>query len=315
MNSSRHLRAVRCVERWYRLAAAPALALGLVMGGSALPLPALASGINVVDDRGVRVHLPGPAMRVVSLLPSLTETVCALGACGRLVAVDRWSTWPAQVRHLPRVGGLEGADIETIVALRPDLVVVAPSSRVGERLRGLGLTVVELDAQSLDDVQRLSAVLGKLLGRPGEARRLWAEVQSKVTEARQAMPPGARGQSVYVEVSSTPFAAGEASFIGGLLTSLGVRNVVPASLGPFPQISPEWVVRARPDVIIVGREDAATLASRPGWSALPAVTQGRICAMAPADFEVVVRPGPRLGEAARLLARCFSSLAAARQMP
>ena len=109
------------------------LALGLA--------PAWAAPVQVTDDRGVAVTLPAAPQRVLTLLPSLTELVCELGACDRLVGVDDYSNWPEAVRKLPRVGGLEDARIETIVALRPDVVLAASSSRAIGRLESLGVKV------------------------------------------------------------------------------------------------------------------------------------------------------------------------------
>ena len=97
--------------------------------GNLLPCTwsAAAAGVTLTDDRGRQVELPAAPQRVVSLLPSLTEIVCALQACGRLVAVDRYADWPEAVRALPRVGGLEDTQIERVLALKPDLVLVAVS--------------------------------------------------------------------------------------------------------------------------------------------------------------------------------------------
>ena len=114
---------------------------------------------------------------------------------------------------------------------------------------------------------------------------------------------------VYFEVNNGPYAAGESSFIGETLTRLGVRNIVPASLGPFPKINPEYVVRANPDVIMVGERSATGLEQRPGWAGIRAVREGRICRFPAAESDVLVRPGPRMGEAARLMARCLADKA------
>ena len=108
-----------------------AILLALVLAMATL---AQAEPIRVVDDKGRTVTLPQPPQRIVSLLPSLTETVCALGACERLVGVDRYSNWPAQVAQLPVVGGGLDPNIEAIVALRPDVVLMATSSRAQARL-------------------------------------------------------------------------------------------------------------------------------------------------------------------------------------
>ena len=121
---------------WPALAVALTLAsvLGTVLAASAL---ASTTAIEVTDDRGHVVRLPAPARRIVSLLPSLTETVCALGGCDRIVGVDRFSNWPTQVEKLPRLGGLEDAQVERIVALKPDVVLAASSARVIDRLEAL----------------------------------------------------------------------------------------------------------------------------------------------------------------------------------
>ncbi|MDO9202130.1 MAG: helical backbone metal receptor, partial [Hydrogenophaga sp.] len=113
---------------------------------------AQAAGLQVTDDRGVTVRWDAPPQRIVTLLPSLTETVCELGQCHRLVGVDRYSNWPASIAALPRVGGGIDPNVEAIVALRPDAVLLAQSSRVVQRLEALGLKVVALEPKSHADV-------------------------------------------------------------------------------------------------------------------------------------------------------------------
>lgn len=272
-----------------------------------LPPPAVAAmaQVAIVDDGGAQVRLAMPPQRIVSLLPSLTESVCALGACGALVGTDRWSNWPERVKALPKLGGLDDVSVEALLALRPELVLVAPSSRLAGRLRGLGLVVAELDAQDLPGVQRMLTQVATLLGRPELAKALWQGLQQEVVQARSALAPSALGRRVYVEVSSAPYAAGESSFIGQLLSHLGARNVVPASLGPFPKLNPEFVLRARPEVVVLAAPEVAAMLRRPGWSALPAVQQGRVCGLSAGDHDLISRPGPRLGLAAHVLARCL----------
>lgn len=262
--------------------------------------------LAIVDDAGTAVSLPAPPRRIVSLLPSLTEAVCVLGACDRLIGVDRWSNWPEQVAHLPRLGSLDEAPLERIVALKPDLVLLAPSSRVAPRLRQLGLTVAELDARDLPGVELLLKNVATLLGQPEAGPRQWAAIRDELAAAAKSVPAQARGHAVYVEISSAPHAAGETSYIGQMLAQQGARNIVPASLGPFPKLNPEFVVRARPELIIVAAGEAAALRRRPGWSAIPAVGEQRICALKPKELDALSRPGPRLPEAARVLANCLT---------
>ncbi|WP_333708795.1 ABC transporter substrate-binding protein [Tepidimonas ignava] len=264
--------------------------------------------VRIVDDQGVEVRLPQPPQRIVSLLPSLSEAVCELGQCARLVGVDRYTNWPEALAHVPRVGGGLDPNIEAIVALRPDVVLLATSSRAIERLRALGLPVVALEPKTHADVQRVLLRLGQLLQVP-DALRVWRAIDAGVSAAAQSLPATARGVRVYIEVSPGPYAAGEASFIGQTLQRLGARNIVPAALGPFPKLNPEFILRADPDVIMVSSRAAEGLAQRPGWHRLRAVQQGRVCAFDARESDVLVRPGPRMAEAARLMAACLARAA------
>ena len=267
-----------------------------------------AHALQVTDDRGVTLTLPAAPQRIVSLLPSLTETVCELGQCQRLVGVDRYSNFPASVQKLPQVGGGLDPNIEMIVALKPDVVLMSKSSRAGERLEALGLKVVALEPKTHADVQRVLLKLGQLLEVP-DAARIWRAIDAGVSAAAQSLPAQVRGTRVYFEVNQGPYAAGETSFIGETLTRLGVKNIVPATLGPFPKLNPEYVVRANPDVILIGERSAGGLTARPGWQGMRAVREQRICIFPTEEANVLVRPGPRMAEAARIMAACLASKA------
>ena len=269
-----------------------------------------AAGIEVVDDRGVTVRWDAPPQRIVTLLPSLTETVHALGQGHRLVGVDRYSNWPAALDKLPRLGGGIDPNVEGIVALRPDVVLLAQSSRVVERLESLGLKVVALEPKSHADVQRVMGKVAQVIGVDGaQTQRIWREIDAAVSAAAQSLPPRVKGVRVYFEVNRAPYGAGASSFIGETLTRLGVQNILPANLGPFPRINPEFVVRASPDLIMVGERNAAGMAQRPGWAGVRAVRENRICVFPEAESDVLVRPGPRMAEAARIMARCLQDKA------
>jgi len=270
-----------------------------------LALFALAAhALDVVDERGVTVSLREPPRRIVTLLPSLTESVCALGACDRLVGIDRYSNSPEQVKALPQVGGGLDPNVEAIVALKPDAVLLAKSSRVTQRLEALGVKVLVLEPKSHADVRRVLDTVAQVLG-SGDAQQVWRAIDASVAAAAQSLPAGAARTRVYFEVNNAPYAAGESSFIGETLTRLGMKNIVPASLGPFPKLNPEYVVRADPDLIMVGARSAQGLEQRPGWGRIRAVREGRICRFTAEESDVLVRPGPRMGEAARLMADCL----------
>ena len=266
---------------------------------------AQAAPYQVTDDRGVTVTFPQEPRRIVSLLPSLTETVCALNQCGKLVGVDRYSNWPASVTRLPQVGGGLDPNIEAIVALHPDVVLAATSSRSATRLEALGIPVVALEPKTGADVQRVLDKVGQVLLVP-DAHKVWRAIDAGIQAAAQSLPAGARGTRVYFEVNRGPYAAGEASFLGETMTRLGLRNVVPAALGPFPKLNPEYVVRANPDLIMIGERNAEGLAARPGWAHIRALREHRVCVFSPEQADVLVRPGPRMAEGARLMVRCLS---------
>lgn len=126
------------------------LVLALLMAGLARAEP-----VHITDGRGRVVIIATPPQRIVSLMPSLTESVCALGECHRLVGVDRFSNWPEAVKKLPQMGGYIDPNIEAVVALKPDLVLVASSMRASERLEALGLTVLALESKTHAEVRRV----------------------------------------------------------------------------------------------------------------------------------------------------------------
>lgn len=272
---------------------------GLLLAGGSV------QALQVTDDRGLTVTFARAPQRIVSLLPSLTESVCALGQCRRLVGVDRYSNYPASVQALPQVGGGLDPNLEAVVALKPDLVLMATSAPVGERLQSLGIKVLALEPKTHADVRRVLETIGRLL-EVSDAAQVWREIDAGMLTAVQSLPPGADRMRVYFEVNSAPYAASESSFIGETLSRLGVKNIVPGKLGPFPKLNPEFVVRANPDVIMVGDRSYAGLQGRPGWPGIRAIREGRICVFSAAQADVVVRPGPRMAEGAQIMARCLS---------
>jgi iron complex transport system substrate-binding protein len=280
-----------------------------------LVLAALAgahAAVTVEDDRGRRIEIPAPPQRVVSLLPSLTETVCALGRCAALVGTDRFSNWPAAVLALPKLGGLEDTQVERIVALKPDVVFAASSQRLVDRLEALGQRVVTLEPKSLADSRRVIGIVAAVLGDPAAGEALWQRSEARVQVAAARVPAALRGNRVYFEVASAPYAAGEASFVGELLSRLGLANVVPASLGPFPKLNPEFVVRAQPQIVMATARTIAEMPQRPGWDRLSALTDRRTCGFDAPAWDTLVRPGPRLADGAEHLAACLVRLAADR---
>ena len=271
--------------------------------------------VALKDERGRAVAFAQPPQRIVSLLPSLTETVCALGDCDKLVGIDRYSNWPEDLlRKLPVVGGGLDPNVEAIVALKPDFVLLSNSARVVERLEALGLRTVTLEPRTQGDVHRVMHSVGAVLGKsPEVVESEWQRMQDGVNAAADSLPKDVRGAKVYFEVSRGPYVAGPSSFIGEMLTRMQVGNVVPVEMGPFPRVNPEFILRARPDVILMGNHSMQVAPSYPGWYTLDAVKQQRVCAFDARESGVIVRPGPRMDEAARIIARCLAEKAPRRE--
>lgn len=287
--------------------ARPGLRCGWLMPWHVLRLLGVCAGLFFAQTGMASNAAPQsqPPQRIVSLLPALTEAVCVLGACSRLVGVDRYSNWPAQVRQLPQVGGGLDPNIEAIVALKPDLVLTAASSPAANRLKALGLKVLVLEPVTFADVQPMLQQVGQQVGvSPAQAQQVWAGVLADLAQAAQRMPAQAIGATVYFEVNPAPYAAGRASFIGEVMHRMGLQNSVPESLGPFPKLNPEFVVRANPTLIIVAQRESSGLARRPGWQRIDAVARQRICTLTDEQSDIMVRPGPRIAEAAGIVLRC-----------
>lgn len=297
-------RGVFCsLPRWGRAGVGACLALLLVAGAHAW---------EIVDDAGQRTAFDAAPTRIVSLLPSLTETVCALGACDRLVGVDRYSNWPAAVRALPVLGGGLDPNVEAVVALKPDVVLIGTSSRASVRLRALGLKVVALEPKTRAAMRHTTELLGELL-QVGGAGALLRQIDAGVQTAASSVPEAARGERVYYEITPAPHAAGRGTFIDDLMRALGLVNIIDERLGPYPRINPELVVRLDPDLIIVSQQSAADLSRRPGWGALRALRRGQVCEFNAQERDILVRPGPRMPEAARLLADCVRRVHASKK--
>lgn len=301
------------MSRWRDLRGSGGVVLALLVLSLGLCAQVRADPIRITDDRGRAEAFARSPRRIVSLLPPLTEFVCVLDACGRLVGTDRYSNWPAAVTSLPKLGGLDDVAFEAIVALHPDVVLAGTSSRVIDRLEELGIPVVALEAKTLSDAHRMLTLLGVLLGTPSSGERVWQNIDSQIKIAAAQVPSRYRGSRVYFEISEAPYAASASSFIGELLTRLGMANAVPAELGPFPHLNPEYVLRAQPDLVMSSARELAGMAGRPGWEELKALRAGQTCGFSETENDTLMRSGPRLGEAAKAIVACLKALPSASQ--
>ena len=262
--------------------------------------PHLTAGVLCVLLAGVAAERPTPP-RIVSLTPTITETLFALGSGEGVVGVTRFCNYPPEARSRTTVGGLIDVNVEAIVALRPDLVVAEPQQRVVAKLRELGLEVLTVENQTLDQLLSSFRAIGARVGREAEAAELITRIRERTTAMAKAVGRKPR-PPVLVVVGRNPLvAAGGNTFIDELITAAGGSNILGDSDRPYPIVSMERVLLRPPEVIVecsgsMAKKDLTTEVREAWarWPTLPAVGSGRVYV---SQSDVLLRPGPRLLEA------------------
>jgi iron complex transport system substrate-binding protein len=261
---------------------------------------------SVRDGLGRELRLPVRIERVVSLAPSSTEILFALGAGSQIVGVDRYSNHPAAARTLPQVGADMDPSLERIVALRPDVVFTATSANTQtttENLERLGIPVYVSRALRLEDIFGDIVGLGEAVGRAEAALHLVAELRGRVA-ALGTRYGAARPVRTLVIIWPEPLVvAGRASHIGDLIRAAGGMNLADDSPQAFPSYSVERMLVQAPEVLIVGGHSTGgppPLGALTQLGTVPAVRQHRVHVV---DGDVVFRPGPRVVEAIDMLGR------------
>lgn len=277
---------------------------------SQTPAPGGAA-VDVTDAAGRRVTIPAPPETIVSLAPSTTEILFALGLGQRVVATDDLSNYPPEAASLPKIGGYGGVNYEQIAALEPGLVLAAgitPPEQV-QKIEELGLPVLVVGqpessvASVYDDI----ALVGRATGTADAADALVADAKARIAAVSEAVA-GRESPAVFWELDATdpskPYTVGPGSFIGELLALAGGRNIFGSADTPYPQVSAEQVVAADPQVILLADAQYGVapeqVGQRPGWEDIAAVTGG---AVYPVDADLTSRPGPRIAEAVESIAR------------
>ena len=262
---------------------------------------------EVTDMLGRRVRIPDHAARIVSLAPSITETVFVLGDGDRLVGVTDFCDYPPEAARKPRVGGISTPSFEAILSLRPDLIIATSESNYAEhveRLVSLGLPVYVVQPVDFETVLESIDRIGRVLGRDAAARARVAAMRRDADAIARAVAGSPRPRVLYVVWPNPLIAPGRGTLITELIHRAGGESVTGAEPLPYPRLSLETVVERRPDRIIVGRHGQGTVEELlRGWERLgsvSAVREGRVFGV---DGDLVHRPGPRMIEALRALAR------------
>ena len=286
--------------------------ISLILLATAAPLGAQSSrAVRIVDDAGITLRLPHAARRIVSLIPSATETLIALGAAPQIVGRTDYDVAP-EVARVASVGGGIDPSVEAIVALKPDVVIAWDQNRrlrTHERLIALGIPVVSLRTEDTSDVFRDIAQLGTISGHPARARSISDSIRAEFRQVARSVIAAPHPVVFFVLFDEPPMTTSPATFVGQLITLAGGRLAFPENGPLWPTISMESVVQRAPDVIVLPRGEKGVitlekLRQMPGWRDLDAVRQGRVVTI-PANL--VNRPGPRLGDAARALRNAIQS--------
>jgi iron complex transport system substrate-binding protein len=261
---------------------------------------------TVTDFQNRSVTVPARPERVVSIGPSITEFLFALGAGSRVVGADDFSDEPAAAKQLEKVGGIK-VNFEKVVSLKPDLVLsVKFSDGTIEKLASAGLLVLVVDPQSAGDVARTAILLGRAVGSDGDT--LARDIQKRVDDVRSKTAAAATKPRIYHEIDASDptkiFTVGPGSYIHDLIEIAGGQNIAARATSAYPQLSAEEILRGDPEIIVLAAAEYSAkpdqVAARAGWSAISAVKNKRIVTIAP---NLINRPGPRVGEAAEAYAK------------
>lgn len=278
------------------------------------PLAEGAFPLTVTDDSGREVVLEAEPARIISLAPSNTEIVCALDGCGRLIGVTDFDDYPAEVGELPEMVVQTQVDVEKLVAAEPDLVLAAgneltPSSVI-EQIDGLGIPILVLYPDSLEEVYADIQLVAATLGRQEEAADLIDGLRQRVAAVEAAVDGAEMPRTLYEVFHSegTTYTAGEGSFLASLLELAGADPITGNAEGV---LAAEELVAADPELILLGTAtyDPAlateataieVVRARPGWTDLAAVRDGNVLPYL--EDIVTTRPGPRIVDGLEALA-------------
>lgn len=251
-----------------------------------------------------------PPRRVVSLAPSLTEILFALGAGDRVVGVTTYDDFPEEVTRIPRVGGFIDPSVEAILGRKPDLVVCVPNPGGRNRMEvvaRMGVAVLVLPARSLDGIYAAARKLGEVFGRQKQAGALVEGMQERIRRVRTRTADRPRPKVLLIYGHKPVIAAGPATFADDLLRLAGGRNVLTGAGVRYPSVPMERVIRLAPEVIIDASASGKGAEMTPAevrrvwrrWKVVPAVRRGRIHVF---DSAIWFRPGPRVVEGIERLA-------------
>ena len=280
----------------------------------ALPVSALscrseaAAVITAVDDASRTVYIEQTPQRVVSLSPSITEILFAIGLGDKVVGVTEHCDYPEEARAKPKVGGYFTTSLEDILDKDPDLILTDGYDPVMQQIEGLGIPMLVLQPEDIDGIFKDIDLVGKVMNKEEEAARLVDSLQQRLDKVAEIKASATSSPTVFYEIDATdptkPWTAGPGSFADILISLAGGSNIVTES-GSWLQLSLEKLLSANPDIIILGDYPYVTpeqVEDRSGvWQDLTAVNLGKVYAVS--DPSLTSRPGPRIIDGLEEIAR------------
>ena len=260
---------------------------------------------------------PARPARIVSLAPSVTEILYALGAGDRIVGATEFCSYPPEALRLPRIGGLINPDLEKIVSLNPDLVIATTAGNYqedAERIERLGIPVHTVSTPTLESVLTTLSDVGRILGNDEQARDLVSRLSERLESVKRRSSLRAPMRTLFVIEGDPLIAPGPATFLGEALAAAGALLVTPMGSAGWTQMDAEQVIAAAPDVILTAepnRRWVEGLSSRPEWRMVPAVLARRIYVIS----DSIQHPGPRLFDGIEEVAGILSGIASANPPP
>jgi iron complex transport system substrate-binding protein len=297
-----------------RRAASAAFVIFLLCAGSqraqssAASPEGAAAGREVVDEAGRTVKIPQPVQRIVSLAPSLTETLYALGLQDRLVGDTNYCDYPEEARKKTKVGGAINPNFEEIAALRPDLVLVIKSLNRYDTVRaldGLGIPVYATDPHTVDEIISSTKRLAEILGTPESGSMLATDLEHRLSDLKQRLAPVPPRKVLFIVWAEPLISIGKDTFIADALRHAGAVSIVDSSQS-WPQVNLEEIVRLQPEYLVFATghgenvaRDIDAFSGLPGWRLLDAVRNRKLAVIS----DAVNRPAPRIISAIEDLAR------------
>jgi iron complex transport system substrate-binding protein len=272
------------------------LVFAAVQAGAASSYP-----MEITDATGMKVILKAEPIRIVSIVPSVTEMLYSVGLGPKMVGVTAWCTYPEAAKSVAKVGDVN-INIEAVLSKKPDLVVadLSMSGTTIDKLRELGLPVLAISAENMEEMLDALVMLGRAGGRENEALALVANLKSRIAKIKGILTAVKTRPSVFVEIWNEPLmTAGSGTYVNELIELAGGMNIA-GKVSGWPVFSHESVISGDPFIILLTNFNKGEAMSRKAWSGLTAVKSGRVVET---DPDLLVRCGPRLVDGLEMLAK------------